>query len=161
MALESQPGLRKDVGRGYQDRQRSSSWNQKMVRTQEVLEASPTRYIPDLNGPLPGNIQQGLDPCSPLFSPATDSVSRNVLSESGSGDILPKPLRRNLEDMCITWVQTESQNQRVISPSDAPSPLTRCCAQSRQLSDASTLLRLYQERWALFPGFRQLMQWGL
>ena len=52
-----------------------------------------------------------------LFSPASDSVSRNVLSDSGSGDILPKLLCRNLEDMCITWVQAESQNQHVIATS--------------------------------------------
>lgn len=150
MALESQPGLHKGAGRGYQDRRRSSNWNQKMARIREVLKASSTCHIPDLNGPLPVNIQQGLDPGFPLFSPASDSVSRNVLSESGSGDILPRPLRRNLEDMCITWVQTESQKQHVTSSSNAPSPLTRCCAQSQQLSDAAD-----NAHWALFPGFRQ------
>lgn len=53
MALESQLGLGKGIGRGHQGRWRSSSWNQKMARTQGVLEASPTCHIPDLNGHPP------------------------------------------------------------------------------------------------------------
>lgn len=43
-------GCGKIVGRGYQDRRRSSNWNQTMARTQGALEALPTCHIPDLNG---------------------------------------------------------------------------------------------------------------
>lgn len=64
------------------------------------------------------SIPQELVPCRHILSPGADSVSRNVVSDRGSGDALPKCLCINLEDRCITWVQRESQKQRCHQASD-------------------------------------------